>query len=167
MSQQKLSAELLRLGCSKWKSCGLIRYRDLQLRRFEGHVCIAGAAAGLHDLLDVIRPPMQGLALLVSVVVEIIGTVADALWLMVLHGIPDLARDAECRHSGLDSGPQVLRREGWAAQPPAFKQSRNCLPQRIFAEDAILRRVRGKKWPALAVVGCSGEKSSGKRNKRD
>ena len=29
--QQKLSAELLRLGCSKWKSCGLIRYRDLQL----------------------------------------------------------------------------------------------------------------------------------------
>ena len=31
LSQQKLSAELLRLGCSKWKSCGLIRYRDLQL----------------------------------------------------------------------------------------------------------------------------------------
>ncbi len=31
LSQQKLSAKLLRLGCSKWKSCGLIRYRDLQL----------------------------------------------------------------------------------------------------------------------------------------
>ena len=31
LSQQKLSAELLRLGCSKWKSCGHIRYRDLQL----------------------------------------------------------------------------------------------------------------------------------------
>ena len=31
LSQQKLSAELLRLRCSKWKSCGLIRYRDLQL----------------------------------------------------------------------------------------------------------------------------------------
>ena len=31
LSQQKLSAELLRLGCTKWKSCGLIRYRNLQL----------------------------------------------------------------------------------------------------------------------------------------
>jgi hypothetical protein len=31
LSQQKLSAELLRLGYSKWKSCGLIRYRDLHL----------------------------------------------------------------------------------------------------------------------------------------
>ena len=31
LSQQKLSAELLRLGYSKWKSCGLIRYRGLQL----------------------------------------------------------------------------------------------------------------------------------------
>ena len=32
ISRQKLSTELLRLGCCKWKSCGLIRYRDLQLR---------------------------------------------------------------------------------------------------------------------------------------
>ncbi len=31
VSQQKLSAALLRLGFSKWKSCGLIRYRDLRL----------------------------------------------------------------------------------------------------------------------------------------
>ena len=31
LSQQKLSAGLLRLGYSKWKSCGLIRYRDLHL----------------------------------------------------------------------------------------------------------------------------------------
>ena len=31
LSQQKLSAALLRLGYSKWKSCGLIRYRDLRL----------------------------------------------------------------------------------------------------------------------------------------
>ena len=31
LSQQKLSAELLRLGCSNWKTCGIIRYRDLQL----------------------------------------------------------------------------------------------------------------------------------------
>ena len=31
LSQQKLGAELTRLGFAKWKSCGLIRYRDLQL----------------------------------------------------------------------------------------------------------------------------------------
>lgn len=31
LSQQKLSAALFRLGYSKWKSCGLIRYRDLRL----------------------------------------------------------------------------------------------------------------------------------------
>jgi hypothetical protein len=30
-SQQKLGAELRGLGFAKWKSCGLIRYRDLQL----------------------------------------------------------------------------------------------------------------------------------------
>ena len=31
LSQQKLGAELTRLGFSKWKSCGLIRYRNVQL----------------------------------------------------------------------------------------------------------------------------------------
>jgi hypothetical protein len=31
VSQQKLGAELSGLGFAKWKSCGLIRYRDLQL----------------------------------------------------------------------------------------------------------------------------------------
>jgi hypothetical protein len=31
LSQQKLGAELRRLGFVKWKSCGLIHYRDLQL----------------------------------------------------------------------------------------------------------------------------------------
>jgi hypothetical protein len=31
VSQQKLGAELKGLGFAKWKSCGLIRYRDLQL----------------------------------------------------------------------------------------------------------------------------------------
>ena len=31
LSQQKLGAELRGLGFAKWKSCGLIRYRDLQL----------------------------------------------------------------------------------------------------------------------------------------
>ena len=31
LSLQKLGAELTRLGYAKWKSCGLIRYRDLQL----------------------------------------------------------------------------------------------------------------------------------------
>ena len=31
LSQQKLGAELTGLGFAKWKSCGLIRYRDLQL----------------------------------------------------------------------------------------------------------------------------------------
>ena len=31
LSQQKLGAELARLGFAKWKSCGLIRYRDVQL----------------------------------------------------------------------------------------------------------------------------------------
>ena len=31
LSQQKLGAELTSLGFTKWKSCGLIRYRDLQL----------------------------------------------------------------------------------------------------------------------------------------
>ena len=31
LPQQTLSATLLRLGYSKWKSCGLIRYRDLRL----------------------------------------------------------------------------------------------------------------------------------------
>jgi hypothetical protein len=31
LSQQKLGAELRALGFAKWKSCGLIRYRDLQL----------------------------------------------------------------------------------------------------------------------------------------
>ena len=31
LSLQKLGAELTVLGFTKWKSCGLIRYRDLQL----------------------------------------------------------------------------------------------------------------------------------------
>ena len=31
LSQQKLGVELRGLGLAKWKSCGLIRYRDLQL----------------------------------------------------------------------------------------------------------------------------------------
>ena len=31
VTQQKLGAELKGLGFAKWKSCGLIRYRDLQL----------------------------------------------------------------------------------------------------------------------------------------
>ena len=31
LSQQKLGAELTKLGFARWKSCGLIRYRDLQL----------------------------------------------------------------------------------------------------------------------------------------
>jgi len=31
LSQQRLGAELTGLGFAKWKSCGLIRYRDLQL----------------------------------------------------------------------------------------------------------------------------------------
>ena len=31
LSQQKLGAELTGLGFAKWKSCGLIRCRDLQL----------------------------------------------------------------------------------------------------------------------------------------
>ena len=31
MSQQKFGVELKALGYAKWKSCGLIRYRDLQL----------------------------------------------------------------------------------------------------------------------------------------
>ena len=31
LSEPKLAAELKALGYDKWKSCGLIRYRDLQL----------------------------------------------------------------------------------------------------------------------------------------
>jgi hypothetical protein len=31
LSQPKLAAELKALGYDKWKSCGLMRYRDLQL----------------------------------------------------------------------------------------------------------------------------------------
>jgi hypothetical protein len=31
VSQPKLAAELKALGHGKWKSCGLVRYRDLQL----------------------------------------------------------------------------------------------------------------------------------------
>ena len=31
LSQPKLAAELKALGCDKWKSCGLMRYRDLQV----------------------------------------------------------------------------------------------------------------------------------------
>ena len=31
LSPPKFAAELKRLGCDKWKSCGLMRYRDLQL----------------------------------------------------------------------------------------------------------------------------------------
>ena len=31
MPQQRFGAELAVLGFTKWKSCGLIRYRDLQL----------------------------------------------------------------------------------------------------------------------------------------
>jgi hypothetical protein len=31
VSPTKFAAELKRLGCGKWKSCGLMRYRDLQL----------------------------------------------------------------------------------------------------------------------------------------
>jgi phage/plasmid-associated DNA primase len=31
LSPPKFTAELKRLGCDKWKSCGLMRYRDLQL----------------------------------------------------------------------------------------------------------------------------------------
>ena len=30
LSPPKFAAELKRLGCDKWKSCGLMRYRDLQ-----------------------------------------------------------------------------------------------------------------------------------------
>ena len=30
LSPQKFAAELKRLGCDKWKSCGLMRYRDLE-----------------------------------------------------------------------------------------------------------------------------------------
>jgi hypothetical protein len=30
LSAPKFAADLKRLGCNKWKSCGLIRYRDLQ-----------------------------------------------------------------------------------------------------------------------------------------
>ena len=52
-------------------------------------------AVGIHEPFDIIRPALERLALLACVVVEIIGTVADTLWLVVLHGIPDLAADAE------------------------------------------------------------------------
>jgi hypothetical protein len=31
LSAPKFAADLKRLGCNKWKSCGLIRYRDLQV----------------------------------------------------------------------------------------------------------------------------------------
>jgi hypothetical protein len=31
LTAPKLAAELKRLGVDKWKGCGLIRYRDLQL----------------------------------------------------------------------------------------------------------------------------------------
>jgi hypothetical protein len=31
LSPPKFAAELKRLGCDKWKSCGTMRYRDLQL----------------------------------------------------------------------------------------------------------------------------------------
>ena len=31
LSQQKLGTELAGLGFAKWKSCGLIRYRDVLL----------------------------------------------------------------------------------------------------------------------------------------
>ena len=31
LSRQRLGAELTGLGFAKWKSCGLIRYRNLQL----------------------------------------------------------------------------------------------------------------------------------------
>jgi hypothetical protein len=31
LSPQKFAVELKGLGCDKWKSCGLIRYRDLEL----------------------------------------------------------------------------------------------------------------------------------------
>ena len=31
LSQQKLGANLKGFGFAKWKSCGLIRYRDLEL----------------------------------------------------------------------------------------------------------------------------------------
>ena len=31
LSPPKLAAELKGLGCDKWKSCGTMRYRDLQL----------------------------------------------------------------------------------------------------------------------------------------
>jgi hypothetical protein len=31
LSPPKFAAEMKRLGCDKWKSCGTMRYRDLQL----------------------------------------------------------------------------------------------------------------------------------------
>ena len=31
LSQQKLGAELTELGFARWKSCGLIRYKDVRL----------------------------------------------------------------------------------------------------------------------------------------
>ena len=100
-------------------------------------------------------------------VMEIVGAVADSLWLMVLHGIADLATDAECRHSGLRGCPQVLRRERRARQPPVFKQSRNRLPQRIFPKYAILRLGRGEHRPTVAAADGSYEKLSAKGNEGD
>ena len=77
--------------------------------------------AASQQLGDVLCPRLQSLALLLSIVVEIIGTVANASGLMILHGVADLARNAERRHSGLHSRPQVLRRKVRASQSSLFE----------------------------------------------
>jgi hypothetical protein len=119
------------------------------------------------QFFDVVCPGLEGPALFVSVVMEIVGAVADSLGLMVLDGIADLASDAECCLSGLYSCPQVLWRERRARQSPVLKQSRNRLPQRIFPKYAILRLGRGENRPSAAVADGSGEKLSAKGNEGD
>jgi hypothetical protein len=77
--------------------------------------------AASQELGDVLCPRLQSLALLISIIVEIIGAVADTFGFVILHGVPDLARDAERRHSGLHRCPQVLRRKVRASQSSLFE----------------------------------------------
>ena len=47
LSQQRFGVELKALGYAKWKSCGLIRYRDLQLVASRRPLCSPALADGL------------------------------------------------------------------------------------------------------------------------
>ena len=92
----------------------------------------------------VVRPLLEGLPLFLGVGVEIVGSVTNALGLVVLDGITHLFRDPEAGHPRLDRASEVLRREGFDAQSLVREQPLDSLMDRVFAQDAIRGAARWK-----------------------